>query len=177
VRRALRWLFDAAGVLAAFFIFAIFAVMIGGSVMRELGMRTGGSDDLVSWMCAAAAFLGLAHTFRHGDFVRVELLISQASPVKRRVVEVLTLLVATVFVGYLTYWAWRYIYEGWQFNEMSNGLLVVAMWIPQLSFGIGATLLLLAIVDQLVQVLGGERPDYVTAVEERHSKGDFSSEV
>jgi TRAP-type C4-dicarboxylate transport system permease small subunit len=177
VRKALIWLFDAAGALAAFFIFAIFAVMIGGSVMRELGFRTGGSDDLVSWMCAAAAFLGMAHTFRHGDFVRVELGIGKLKPRARHVVEFVTLLVGVVFVAYLSYSAWRYIYEGWQFNEMANGLIPIALWIPQLSFGLGVILLLLALLDQMWLVLRGSRPDYVVATEERHAKGDFSAEV
>ena len=45
-RAALDRLYDAAGYLAAFFVFAIFVVMIGQTVMRELSMRTGGTDDI-----------------------------------------------------------------------------------------------------------------------------------
>jgi hypothetical protein len=37
MRRALDRLYDAAGYLAAFFVLAVFVVMIGGTVMRELG--------------------------------------------------------------------------------------------------------------------------------------------
>ena len=40
MRRTLDLIYDAAGYLAAFFVFAIFAVMIGSTVMRELGLRT-----------------------------------------------------------------------------------------------------------------------------------------
>ena len=80
MRRFLDGLYDAAGFLAAFFIFAVFAVMIGATVMRELGFKTGGNDDIVSWMSAAAAFLAMAHTFKRGDFVRVVLLLERLGP-------------------------------------------------------------------------------------------------
>ena len=59
MRRTLDFIYDAAGYLAAFFVFAIFAVMIGSTVMREMGLRTGGTDDIVAWVCAAA--IGRAH--------------------------------------------------------------------------------------------------------------------
>jgi hypothetical protein len=32
-------------------------------------------------------------------------------------------------------------------------------------------------VDELVLVLRGERPTYVTAAEERHARGDFSEDL
>jgi len=51
------------------------------------------------------------------------------------------------------------------------------MWIPQLSFALGSILLLVAVLDELVIVLRGNRPSYVVAVEERHAKGDFSADV
>ena len=60
---------------------------------------------------------------------------------------------------------------------MSNGLLVVPMWIPQLSFLLGAALLFIAMIDEWVIVFGGSRPTYVRAVEERHARGDFSEDV
>ncbi len=77
VRRFLDRLYDAAGVLAGLAVLAIFVVMIGAAVMRQLGLPTGGTDDIVSWLTAAAAFLAMAHTFRHGDFVRVVLLLDR----------------------------------------------------------------------------------------------------
>ena len=51
------------------------------------------------------------------------------------------------------------------------------MWIPQLSFAVGSLLLWLAVVDELVLVLRGGVPTYVREVEERHARGDFSSDL
>src|SRR5262247_1795298 len=123
MRRALDFAYDAAGYLAAFFVFAIFIVMVGGTVMRELGLRTGGQDDLVAWFCAASAFLAMAHTFRRGDFVRVVLLLENLGPRGRRAAEVASLAAAACFCGYLAFWTSRSVYDSWQFNDMANGLI------------------------------------------------------
>ncbi|MEI8403331.1 MAG: TRAP transporter small permease, partial [Alcaligenaceae bacterium] len=56
-------------------------------------------------------------------------------------------------------------------------LLPMPMWIPQMSFLIGAWLFFIAVIDEFVIVLRGHRPTYVVSVEERHAKGDFSSDV
>jgi TRAP-type C4-dicarboxylate transport system permease small subunit len=177
VRRVLDLLYDAAGYLAAFFIFAIFAVMIGASVMRELGLATGGSDDIVSWLCAAAAFFGMAHTFKRGDFVRVTLLLERLGPRLRHAFEIGALAIATVFTAFLFWAALRFVYESWEFGDVANGLIVIKLWIPQSSFVAGAALFLVAVLDEFVLVLRGHKPSYVAAVEERHARGDFTEDL
>ncbi len=123
MRRVLDWLYDAAGYLAAFFVFAIFAVMICSTVMRELSISTGGIEDLVAWLCAAAAFLAMPHAFKHGDFVRMELLISHLNPARRRIAETGALLLGTAFCAYLTFWAVRMTWGSYEYGVMSDGLL------------------------------------------------------
>ena len=150
--------------------------MIAQTVMRELGFSTKGMDDLVAWMCAGSFFLAMAHTFRHGDFVRVRLLIEHLSPRMRTAFEGAALSIAAAFSGYLAWWAVRYVYESWKFKEISTGQIIVPIWIPQLSFSIGAVLLFLAVVEQLWEVLRGRKPSYQVAVEERHARGDFSED-
>jgi TRAP-type C4-dicarboxylate transport system permease small subunit len=177
MRRALDTLYDAAGTLAAFFVFAVFAVMIGGTIMREAGLRTGGQDDLVAWFSAAAAFLAMAHTFRFGDFVRVALFLEQFGPRLARAAEIWSLAIAAVFVGYLAFWACRFVYESWQFKDMANGLIVIPIWIPQSSFVVGVVLLFVAVIDELVGVIRGRRPTYAVAAEERRARGDFTEEL
>jgi TRAP-type C4-dicarboxylate transport system permease small subunit len=177
LRRLVDTLYDGAGYLAGAFVFAIFAVMIGGSAMRALGMRTGGTDDIVAWCCAAAGFLAMAHTFRHGDFVRVTLLLDRLSPARARQFEIAALVVGTLFVAYLTWAAAAFVYESWDFGDMANGLIPIPLWIPQSSFVVGSVLLLGAIVEELVGVLRGGRPRYVVAVEERHARGDFTEDL
>jgi TRAP-type C4-dicarboxylate transport system permease small subunit len=177
MRRWLDRLYYAAGAIGAAFVLLICVVMIAQSVLREFGVRTGAANDVVAWCCAAASFFAMAHAFKHGDFVRVTLLLEKVSAPVRRALELISLAIGTVAVAYLTYWACRFTYESFKFNELAQGLLPIPIWIPQSSFALGSILLLIAVVDELILVLMGRRPTYVTAVEERHAKGDFSSEV
>jgi TRAP-type C4-dicarboxylate transport system permease small subunit len=177
MRRTLDALFAAAAGLAALTVLAIFVLMIAASVGRLLEWRVGWVNDVVSWLCAAAAFLAMAHSFKHGDFVRVTLLLEQLAPPLRRTFEAVSLAVAAVAIGYLAWWAARYTWESYTFNDIANNMVAIPMWIPQLSFVLGAALFLLAVLDELMLVLTGGKPTYVRLVEERHARGDFSEDL
>jgi TRAP-type C4-dicarboxylate transport system permease small subunit len=177
LRRFLDRLYYASGALGAVFVLLICVLMIAQSVLREFGVRTGAVNDVVAWCCAAASFFAMAHAFKHGDFVRVTLLMEHLPEKARHRLEIVVLSIGTVSVAYLAYWANKFTYESFTFNEVAQGLLPIPIWIPQASFAFGSLLLLVAVVDELVLVLRGNKPSYVTAVEERHAKGDFSSDV
>jgi len=177
MRRTLDLLLDGAAALAALTVGLIFVLMIGASLGRLFEWRVGWVNDVVSWLCAAAAFMGMAHAFKNGDFVRVTLLLERLSPPLKRGFEIASLLLATVAIAYLAWWAARYTLESWQFNDIANNMVAIPMWIPQLSFVIGALLFLLAVVDELVIVLRGGKPTYERLVEERHARGDFSEDL
>lgn len=177
MRRLLDALFDWTGRLAALFILAIFVLMIFASVGRIAGWRVGGVNDIVAWACAAASFFAMAHAFKHGDFVRVTLLLEKLDDGARRMLEVVSLAIAAAAVGYLAWWAARFTYESWEFKDIAGGMVPIPIWIPQLSFVIGSLLFVLAVVDELVIVLRGGKPTYVRMVEERHARGDFSEDL
>lgn len=177
LRRALVGLIDAAGALGAFCVFCIFVLMIIAGVGRQMNLQVSGVNDVVAWLCAAAAFFAMAHAFRHGDFVRVTLLLEAVSPPVRRLLDVVCLVIAAVAVAYLTYWATAFTWDSFQFNEVATGLVAIPIWMPQSTFVIGCWLLLAAVLDDLLTVLQGGTPSFQRAVEERHAKGDFSSDV
>lgn len=177
MRRFLDRLYIASGALGAAFIALICVLMIAQSVLREFGVRTGAMNDVVAWFCAAAAFFAMPHAFKHGDFVRVTLLLEKVPSRQRRMLEILSLVIGSVATAYLAWSACQFTYESWEFNDIAQGLLPIPMWIPQMSFAIGSVLLLVAVVDELVIVLRGGVPTFVREVEERHARGDFSSEV
>ena len=177
LRRALDRLYLASGALGAFFIVLIGVLMIAQSVLRELNVRTGAVNDVVAWFCAAAAFFTMAHAFKHGDFVRVTLLLESTSDRTRRALEIMALAIGSLAVGYLAWWACKFTYESWEFNDIAQGLLPLPLWIPQLSFALGSVLLWVAMLDELILVLQGQVPTYVREVQERHARGDFSSDI
>lgn len=177
LRRWLDSIYLVAAVLGAMCIALICALMVFQSLGRQFGFTTGAVNDIVSWLCAAAAFFTMAHAFKHGDFVRVTLLLEQVQPPTRRALELVSLFVAAGAVAYLAHWAVRFTYQSWEFKELAQGLLPLPIWIPQSSFALGAVLLLVAVVDELVIVLRGGVPTFVRLVEERHAQGDFSSDL
>lgn len=177
LRRWLDRIYLGAGAVGAGFIVLICVLMVAQSIMRELGLRTGAINDIVAWFCAAAAFLAMGHAFKHGDFVRVTLLLEHVPPRVRRMLELVSLLIGTAAVSYLMWAAISFTYESWAFNDIATGLLPMPLWIPQMGFAIGSVLLWIAVVDELVIVLRGGRPSFVVAVEQRHAKGDFSSDI
>jgi TRAP-type C4-dicarboxylate transport system permease small subunit len=177
MRKKLILLFEFAGVLAALCVLAIFVIMIATTIMRETGIKTGGTDDVTAWLCASAAFLGLAATFRHGDFVRMSLVTEKLPSAAQRKVEVFCLLLATAFTAYIAYSICRFVYESYEFNDYANGLVAIPLWIPQAPFALGTVLLFIAVLDQAIHVICGHEPDYVIAVRERHARGDFSEDI
>ena len=176
-RRALDGLYATAGAVAALCVLAIFVLMIGASVGRSMEWRVSWVNDVVSWLCAAAAFLGMAYSFRNGDFVRVTLGLESMPPAVRRLFELGSLAVAAVCVGYLGLWAARFTWESWRFNDIAGNMVAIPIWIPQLSFVLGSAIFVIAVLDECVCVLRGGRPSYVTRPEERHARGDFSEDL
>jgi TRAP-type C4-dicarboxylate transport system permease small subunit len=176
-RLALDRTYAAAGALGAACIALICVLMVVQTLGRQFGFPTGAINDLVSWLCAAAAFLTMAHAFKHGDFVRVTLLLEKCPPARRRKFELACLAVAVAAIGYLAFWACRFTWQSWEFKEQAQGLWAVPIWIPQLSFALGSLLFLVAVIDEFVIVLRGGEPTFVRLVRERHAQGDFSSDL
>jgi len=174
LRRFLDRLYSASGALAAVCLGSIALVMLLQAGMREIGMLFRGADDIVAWLCAASAFFALGHTFRRGELVRVGLLIDNLPPRLRRPFNLGALGVAVLFVGYMVYAVVRFVFQSWQFNEIAQGLIQIPIWIPQMSFVLGALVLFIAVLDEFVVLAGGGKPAYEAAEEDRRARKDFS---
>ena len=145
--------------------------------MREFGLLLRGGDDIVSWLCAASAFLALGYTFRHGELVRVGLLIERLPAGARRPTEIATLALALLIVGYILYAAVRFVYESWQFEEVAQGLIQIPIWIPQMSFVAGAGVFFIAVLDEFAVLARGGRPAYQVAEDARRGRKDFTESL
>lgn len=177
LRRALDTLYSLSGALAAVCLAAIGALMIAQALGREFGLLIRGADDITAWLCAAASFLALGHTFRHGELVRVGLWIDLLQGRKRWIAEIVALTVTAIVVAYMTWAAASFVWESWKFKEVAQGLIRIPIWIPQTCFVLGVLILLVAILDDLVVVLRRQKPSYQLADEDRRARGDFSETV
>ena len=177
MRRFLDRLYAAGGALAAVCLAGIAAVMLAQAGMRAVGLLFRGADDIVAWLCAGSAFLALGYTFRHGELVRVSLLLDRLAGRARRRAEIGCLGAALLVVVYIAWAVAQFVYQSWQFNELAQGLIQIPIWIPQMSLVIGTWILVVAVVDEFVTLLRGGKPRYQAAVDERRASADFSETV
>jgi len=159
-RKALDGLYLAAGWLAGLFLIAILCLMMALSIGREIGVNVKSGDDITAWCMASMAFLGLAHTFKSGEMIRVGLLTDRLRGRAKHVTEIFSLTMAALILGYFSWHVVRMIYTSWLIDDMSTGVLVIPLWIPQSGFGAGLVILFIAVVDELVHVLAGNKPRY-----------------
>ncbi len=174
MRRFLDRLYAASGAAAAVCLASIAVVMLAQAGMREVGLLLRGADDIVGWLCAAAAFFALGHTFRRGELVRVGLLIERFAPAARRRIDLACLALTATFAGYMVYAVTRFVWQSWKFEEVAQGLIRIPIWIPQMSFVLGALVLFVAVLDELVVLARGGRPAYEIAEAERRANKDFT---
>lgn len=160
LRRALDGLYLGAGYAAGIFLLLIFAIMMVMSVGRQFAINIPAGDDFASWCMAAVAFLGLAHTFKRGEMIRVGMVLERLHGRAKQVAEIVALTIAAGFVLYFTRHAGQMTYDSWRFNDMAQGVVALPLWIPQLGFAGGLAILSIALIDELVSVVSGNRPSY-----------------
>lgn len=149
-----------AGYAAGAFLVLIFGIMMFMSLGRQVGWNIPAGDDFASWCMAAMAFLGLAHTFKRGEIIRVGVLIEKVTGHKRWALEMFALAIATAFTLYFTWHAVKMTFDSWRFHDMAQGVLAVPLWLPQIGYSGGLAILSIALVDEMVHVLKGNKPTY-----------------
>jgi TRAP-type C4-dicarboxylate transport system permease small subunit len=160
MRNFLDRLYLFAGFAAGGFLLLIFLLMMLLSLGRPLGINIPAGDDLVAWCMAAMSFLGLAHTFRSGEMIRVGLLIDLIEGRRRWWIEIFALATGTGFIAFFAWHAVRMTWDSWRFHDMAQGVLAVPLWIPQLGYSGGLVILLIAFVDEFFFVIAGNTPRY-----------------
>jgi TRAP-type C4-dicarboxylate transport system permease small subunit len=160
LRRVLDALYLGAGWLAGAFLIVIFLLMMGLSAGRQFGLNIPAGDEFAAWSMAAMAFLGLAHTFKSGDMIRVGLLTERLTGRTKQVFEIVALAIALAFSAYFTWYAVAFTYYSWLTNDVAQGVVAMPMWIPQMGYCGGLALLTVAILDEFVRVLAGHKPTY-----------------
>ena len=158
MRALLDSLYRLSGVLAAVGMVATLVLVGVGIFTRPLGIYVPGTDDYAGYAMAACGFFALAYTFKHGEHIRVSLVLERAGPRLRAAMEWFSLAVATAVAATLAFYAVRMVLQSHEFEEISQGVDATPLWIPQLSMAIGSVVLLIALVDDLVLTTLGRAP-------------------
>ena len=64
------------------------------------------------------------------------------------------------FIAFFAFYACQLIRDSWRFHEMSQGVISIPMWIPQIGYAAGLIILLIAFVDEFIHVVRGNLPRY-----------------
>jgi TRAP-type C4-dicarboxylate transport system permease small subunit len=167
MRRLINLLYSASAWLAALFLVAIFAIILTQILLEgadrlaayalgeTFGLMVPSYAEFASYLMAASMFLGFACALNHGTHVRVTLAIRNMPHSLQRVMEFLATAIATGASGFFAWRATVMVYESWLYQDMSYGLIVVPMWVPQAPMAIGLAVLAIAFIDRLIGVFAG----------------------
>jgi len=157
MRRFLDVIYDGAAALAALFMVLLLIMVLLSILGREMGFYVRGTDAYAGYFMAAAGFLALAHTLKRGDHIRVTLMINAVKGRFKKALEIWALVAAVALSGLFAYYSVKLSVNSFQFNDVSTGNDATPLWIPQISMGVGAVVLLIAFIDELVLEVLGKR--------------------
>jgi TRAP-type C4-dicarboxylate transport system permease small subunit len=92
--------------------------------------------------------------------IRVGLLIDRLPDKSRHWIEIVCLVIGIGFIAFFAFYAGQLIRDSWRFHEMSQGVISIPMWIPQIGYFVGLLILLIAFVDEFIYVVRGNAPRY-----------------
>ena len=153
MRRGLDTLYNAAAVLAAFFLIGTLLMVLIGIAGRMFNFYLRGTDAYAGYCMAATSFFALAHTLRRGEHIRVTLLLDRFAARARFALELWCHTAAVFLSGVLAFFSVRLAWQSYSFHDISQGSDATPLWIPQLSMAIGTVVLLIAFIDALVELV------------------------
>ncbi|MFN3938488.1 MAG: TRAP transporter small permease [Gemmobacter sp.] len=152
VRRGLDALYLIGGIISALFLVAILLLILAQMGSRWLGIQFAGGADYAGYCMAGASFMAFAYALNHGAHIRVSLLL-QFMGRARRWGELWCFAIGTAASIFLLRYAWKGAWTSWRFGDVSQGQDATPLWIPQSVVVVGAALLAIAFVDNLIRVL------------------------
>ena len=167
VRRFLDFLYTASGVAAALCLIAILTLIVLQMLARWTGEVFPGAPDYAGYAMASASFLAFASALNKGAHIRVSLLLNAVGPTLRRFINIWCFSIGTLVAWYVVYYAYRFVYFSWKFNDISQGQDKTALWIPQSVMLFGAVVLAIALTDHLLSLIfkGDHRIEQATVDE------------
>ncbi|QMU57949.1 MAG: TRAP transporter small permease subunit [Boseongicola sp.] len=171
VRTGLDFLYNLTGVAAALCLIAILALIVIQMLARWTGEVFPGAPDYAGYAMAAASFLAFANALNKGAHIRVSIVVNAVGPTLRRFINIWCFGIGALVAWYFVYYAYRFVYFSWKFNDISQGQDRTALWIPQSVMLFGAAVLAIALTDHLLSLIfKGDHRIQREGVEESHGE-------
>jgi len=117
-------------------VLAFVSIMLGVAA-REFGWDIPGLDAYAGYAIAATLFLALPSTLKHGDHIRVTLVMQRLPARAQNVLEYWCLLAASALSVYLAWFACRLVWVSYATHDVSPSADASPLWIPQLAMALG----------------------------------------
>ena len=163
MRKLLNGLYDGAAAVAALLMVGLLIMVLLSVLGREFNFHVRGTDAYAGYLMAGAGFLALAHTLRRGEHIRVTLVLAKLTGSAKRGLEIWSLFAAMLLSGLFAWYSVKLVINSWQFHDISTSNDATPLWIPQISMAVGAVILLIAFIDDLVMEIKGKRVVFESA--------------
>jgi TRAP-type C4-dicarboxylate transport system permease small subunit len=168
MRKLLNQLYSAAEFLAAVCMVGVLLAVLTSILSRQLEFHVSGLDAYAGYFMASAGFLALASTLRHGEHIRVTLILNALAPAGKRRLDIAALAVGVAIAVSLAVFSTKLVIDSYTFNDISTSNDATPLWIPQLGMAVGTILLLIAFIDLFVGRIRGEESGMDAEEQQRH---------
>lgn len=141
--------------LACLSMVSAFLVIMLGVAAREFQWDIPGLDAYAGYAIAATLFLALPETLRHGDHIRVTMVLQKLPPRVGVLFEYWCLGAASVLSAYFAWYACHMVWGSYSFHDVSAGADATPLWIPQIAMALGSVGFAVAFADALISRIQG----------------------
>ncbi len=157
MRKLLDTIYSSAAALAALFLVGVLLMVLLAIFGRQLNIYVPGTDAYAGYFMAASGFLALAHTLKHGDHIRVTLVLGALSGPWKHRLELWALAFATAVASMFAFYSCKLAWQSHIFHDISTANDATPLWIPQIAMALGTVVLAIAFIDELVLETRGLR--------------------
>lgn len=149
MRNVLDKLYYSCGLVAAISMIGILVVILMQIFSRWMLIPFPGSSEYAGYLMATSSFMAFPYALNASAHIRVTLFIKMMGKF-RYYGELWCFILGTLISCYFAWFAWKMIYWSVKFGEISQGQDEMQLWIVQTPVAIGATVLAVCFVDNLV---------------------------
>ena len=152
----------AAGLIAA----GVFVVCHMVFVRYVLNQNTIWQTDFVTYSLVAATFIGAPYVLMTKGHVNVDVLPIYVGPRARFGLAFVAICLSLAFCLVMTWLTFRFWYEAWESNWVSDTMWRARLWIPYGAMPVGMGILTLQYVADLINLLSGRDPPFGITADE-----------
>ncbi len=155
----LKNIYKFSGYIAALFLILVATFILTGVASRIFGFYIRGLAEYSGYCMAASSFFALAYTFVEGGHIRITLFLEKVSGVKKKLLEIWCLVIASFYSGYVAFYFIKMLKISYEFQERSEGADEILIWIPQTSVALGSLIFFVCVFHQFILTIFNKSND------------------